>query len=446
MCSSSSTHGHEVAINLVDVSKRFEIYEKPRHRLLQTLFRGRRDYYKEFIALSGISFDVYRGETVGIIGRNGAGKSTLLQLICGTMTQTSGDINVNGRIGALLELGAGFNPEFTGRENIYLSGAIQGIDRAEIASRYDEIVEFSGVGEFIDQPVKTYSSGMYVRLAFSVNIMSKPEIMIVDEALAVGDIRFQSKCMTALKRIQENGATVLFVSHDINSVKGLCSRCLYLESGRLKRVGKAGDIAELYLKDIREEMNADIVLLDRSNLKSDEEGHEVIQNEESAIFKSGNDFDKTANAFRYGTGEAKISYVELLDEDNNIIESVNFNQKVKVRIYVEAYNDAIISVNYNVLDDKKINILGCNFVLADKPLLEIKKGDKYIIEYSFRLPVQNGNYSIRARITSPAIDKVSAKYIDSIEDAVVFTVNIWEKARVWSKVFSFPSLDVIKVS
>ncbi|MCQ9186739.1 ABC transporter ATP-binding protein, partial [Streptomyces sp. IBSBF 2953] len=181
-------------------NKCYHIYDKPHDRLKQMLMRGRRQYFKEFWALRDVSFEIKRGETVGIIGRNGSGKSTLLQMICGTLNPTSGTVQTNGRIAALLELGAGFNPEFTGRENVYMNGAILGLTEDQVDARFEEIAAFADIGDFIEQPVKTYSSGMFVRLAFASNIMSKPEIMIVDEALSVGDMNFQAKCMTALTR------------------------------------------------------------------------------------------------------------------------------------------------------------------------------------------------------------------------------------------------------
>ncbi len=234
------------------LGKRYEIYAQPRDRLLQSLFRGRRRFFQEFWALSDVSFDVARGESVGIIGRNGSGKSTLLQLIAGTLTATTGTVNVHGRVAALLELGSGFNPEFSGRENVYLNGAILGLSRSDIAARLDTIVAFAGLEEFIDRPVKTYSSGMLMRLAFSVAVNVEPDVLIVDEALAVGDTAFQLKCLERLERLTTSGVTLLFVSHDTALVKSYCARALYLERGRLKAEGRPDVITELYALDIRQ--------------------------------------------------------------------------------------------------------------------------------------------------------------------------------------------------
>lgn len=246
----------EIRIRVEGLSKRYEIYSEPSHRLKQMILprlhraarREPRTYFKEFWALRGVSFDVYRGETIGIVGRNGSGKSTLLQMICGTVRPTLGDISIDGRISALLELGAGFNPEFTGRENVLLSGLVYGMPEAEIRAKYDDILDFSGIGQFIDQPVKTYSSGMYVRLAFAVAINVSPDILVVDEALAVGDEAFQRKCLARIDAIRDAGATVLFVSHSAGTVVELCDRAILLDQGEMLMQGKPKDVVTMYQK------------------------------------------------------------------------------------------------------------------------------------------------------------------------------------------------------
>lgn len=222
----------EIAIRVQSVGKAFPIYDKPHHRLLQMITPGPRErWYHTFRALHDVSFEVRRGETVGIVGRNGSGKSTLLQLICGTLTPSEGSVEVHGRIAALLELGAGFNPDFTGRENVYLNGSLLGLTRAELDARFDDIVAFADIGEFIEQPVKSYSSGMYIRLAFAVAINVTPDILVVDEALSVGDEAFQRKCFARINAIRDKGATVLFVSHSAGSVIELCDRAILLDKG-----------------------------------------------------------------------------------------------------------------------------------------------------------------------------------------------------------------------
>ena len=243
----------DIAISAEKLGKCYQIYDKPRDRLKQTLYRGRRQFYREFWALRGIDLCVEKGETVGIIGRNGSGKSTLLQLLAGTLTPTTGDVHTNGRVAALLELGSGFNPDFTGRENVFLNGAILGIERAEMAQRFDAIARFADIGDFIDQPTKIYSSGMLVRLAFSVSINVDPDILIVDEALSVGDAGFQFKCLERLDALTKSGVTLLFVSHAMDTVMKFCNRAVYLQNGVAKASGSPEEMAELYFFDLRAE-------------------------------------------------------------------------------------------------------------------------------------------------------------------------------------------------
>lgn len=238
----------DLAIQVRNLSKIYPIFQTPRHRLMQMFYRGRRRFYQEFTALNDVSFEVQRGETLGIVGKNGSGKSTLLQIICNIVTPTSGEVKIQGRVGALLELGAGFNREFTGRENVFMYGAILGIPQKEIQAIFSDIVDFAEIGPFIDQPVKTYSSGMFVRLAFSVAINVDPDILVVDEALAVGDEAFQRKCYARIKNVQEAGCTVLFVSHAAQTVVELCNRVLLLDNGELLMVGDPSRVVENYHK------------------------------------------------------------------------------------------------------------------------------------------------------------------------------------------------------
>lgn len=246
----------DIAIRVENLSKRYEIYEAPRDRLKQFVLprlqrlasRHPRQYFKEFWALKDVSFEVKKGETVGIIGRNGSGKSTLLQLICGTLNPTSGSIQTSGRIAALLELGSGFNPEFSGRENVYMNASVLGLSNNEIDARFEDIAAFADIGDFIEQPVKTYSSGMVVRLAFAVAINVDPEILIVDEALSVGDELFQRKCFSRIEAIRANGATILFVSHSGGTIVELCDRAVLMEAGEKLTVGMPKQIVGRYQK------------------------------------------------------------------------------------------------------------------------------------------------------------------------------------------------------
>lgn len=245
----------DTAIHVSNLSKRYELYAKPHHRLAQMLFRGRRQYFGEFWPLRDISFDVKKGEAVGIVGRNGAGKSTLLQIIAGVLAPTQGEVTVKGRVAALLELGSGFNPEFTGRENAYLNGSILGLSRKEMDAAMPEIIRFAGIGDFFDQPVKHYSSGMMVRVAFAVQVQLNPEILIVDEALAVGDALFQKRCYQRIRQLRDRGVAILFVSHDIESIRTFTDRAILLNQGRMAAIGPSGEIVLAYRKLLHEEEN-----------------------------------------------------------------------------------------------------------------------------------------------------------------------------------------------
>ena len=245
----------DVSISVKNLTKTYRIFGHPGDRIKQAFTLGQKKYHKAFTALNDVSFEVNKGETVGIVGRNGSGKSTLLQLVCGILKPTSGTVQVNGRISALLELGAGFNPEFTGRENVYFQGAVMGFSKAEMNARFDAIAAFADIGEFIDQQVRTYSSGMFVRLAFAVNAFSDAEIFIVDEALAVGDIFFQQKCMRFLSTFKSRGGTTLFVSHDTNAILTLCDRAIMLAppGDESMRIGNAAEICKEYVKRLYNE-------------------------------------------------------------------------------------------------------------------------------------------------------------------------------------------------
>lgn len=239
----------ELAVTVEQLSKCYQIYERPRDRLLQMVPGNRKRYYREFWALRDASFTISRGETVGLIGRNGSGKSTLLQLICGTVSPTSGMVSTHGRrLAALLELGAGFNTEFTGRENVLVNAAILGFPTDAMEERMSQVLAFSELGDFLDQPVKTYSSGMYARLAFSIAIHVDPDILVIDEALAVGDARFVAKCMRKIKQIQDEGATILFVSHDVGSVRTLCQRAIWLDKGTLVEDGNVFPVTGRFME------------------------------------------------------------------------------------------------------------------------------------------------------------------------------------------------------
>jgi len=293
----------EAMIEVENSSKTYRVYARPVDRLLQSLFR-QRQYYREVRALQDISISVKKGETVGILGPNGSGKSTLLQMIAGTLSPTTGTIRVRGRVAALLELGAGFNPEFTGRENVYLSASILGLSEKEIQDRYQDIVDFADIGEgFLEQQVKTYSSGMYVRLAFSVAINVDPDILIVDEALSVGDVRFQRKCYRRFESIKRKGATVLFVTHSMELIQNHCNRAIYLNSGKIRAVGSPRDVIHRFMNDM--------FSLTAENEKTASKKLPVAYQQNELNFQPGVDCCRLRKNFnpseyRYGDGRAEI--------------------------------------------------------------------------------------------------------------------------------------------
>lgn len=245
----------DIAIQVKDITKTYKIFEKPTDRVREALHPFGKRYSKDFYALRNVSVSIYKGETIGVIGKNGAGKSTLLKLITGVLTPTSGQIEINGRIASLLELGAGFNPEMTGMENIYFNGTVLGYTKEEIDASLKDILDFADIGEFINQPVKMYSSGMFARLAFAVNVNVRPDILIVDEALSVGDVFFQNKCFKRMAELQKHGVTILFVSHDMGSIRQLCSKCLWLDNGTKRQYGPVEEVAAAYFNEQLEQRN-----------------------------------------------------------------------------------------------------------------------------------------------------------------------------------------------
>jgi ABC-type polysaccharide/polyol phosphate transport system ATPase subunit len=437
---------NNIAIRVQNLTKIYHLYDKPQDRLKEALNPFRKSYHHDFYAMEDVSFEIKKGETVGIIGKNGAGKSTLLKMITGVLTQTSGSIDTNGKIASLLELGTGFNPEMSGVENIYLNGSIMGFSKKEIDEKIDAIIEFADIGEHMLQPVKTYSSGMFARLGFAVAINVDPEILIVDEALSVGDMNFQVKCMTAMTRIQKRGTTILFVSHDINSVKSLCQRGLYIEGGKLIAIGNASVIGEKYEMKMREVSNTE----HEKKYEIPEKATLIVENlieskNQSIEFKTSKEFENRVSQFRHGTGCAKITYVELVDSNENLILEANFNQDVKLRIFLETYTKGSISVNFQLQDDKKINIAACSFMVAGKDKIAVNDGDRLIVEYKFQLPLQHNTYSIQTMIIDPIINDINIHYIDVIPDAYIFKINKRPNSTLWSKVDLFPELNIKRV-
>ncbi len=327
---------NEVVISVRNLTKSYKIYDKPLDRLKESVLPTKKVYSREFNALDDVSFDVNKGDILGILGKNGSGKSTLLKIITGVLNPTSGSIVKQGRVSSILELGAGFNMEYTGIQNIFLNGTILGYTEAIIKSKLEDIVSFADIGEFIHQPVKTYSSGMFARLAFSVAINVDPDILIVDEALAVGDLDFQLKCMDKFNEFRDRGKTILYVSHDINSIKRYCNHCIWLRDGKLECVGGTDTVTDKYLDFLKR--------------KEAEE-------------KAGN--------YLVSSDLGEINHIEILDKNNHVIESMNYGEQVIIKLDFTIYKkieNIVIGIAIMSIDNKYI--CGLNTLL-----------DKYSVDY-----------------------------------------------------------------
>jgi lipopolysaccharide transport system ATP-binding protein len=422
--------GEEIAISLNNISKCFKRYARPIDRLKEIILPSK-TYAQEFWALHNISFDVMKGDTIGLIGRNGAGKSTLLQLICQTLTPTTGKVTVNGRVSALLELGAGFNPEFTGRENVYMNGAIMGLSRQDLDSRFDMVASFADIGDFMEQPVKTYSSGMYVRLAFASAINVDPDILIVDEALAVGDMFFQAKCMARMKQMMDNGVTLIFVSHDVSSVKSLCKTSVYLKNANLHAIGNSGDVVDLYIQDQFLEMKVfEIPSALKSKIDCDLGNSDFysIGLSEDDIQK----FDKKVEYFRKGNGDLKIVNVILLDKNHKQISEIEFAEHFIIRIFFQVFqklSEAIIA--FYIKDKNQVEIVGSNNVYEQQKLHNLVIGDRFCIDFKLENRLRHGIYSITV-IAANSLTETN--YFDWVECCYVFQSRDIPERPIWSQV------------
>ena len=370
--------------------------------MLATLFKGNKENgtEKTFSALSDVSLKIKKGDAVGIIGLNGSGKSTLLQIIAGTLQPSSGEIHSNGKIGALLELGSGFNPEFTGRENIYLNAKILGLSKSEVDKKYDQITSFSGIGDFVNQPVRTYSSGMVVRLAFSVIAHTEPDILIIDEALAVGDARFQSKCFSFLETFKEKGKTLLFVSHDINSIARLCSSAFLLHNGKIEANGIPKNVINEYSKIISEDKTKP------HEIKPSEEKDESISKKlcnkvlRSELLNSEKGNKPAPKEFNYGGEKAEITEFSILNKDgleSNVIQSSEIFE-----ITFTVLGKAIVSKPIYALtirDTKGQQIYGQNTLFSKLSTNDLKEGEKIKITFQLTANLGDGKYLISLGVT-----------------------------------------------
>ena len=434
---------NEPVIRLNNISKCYRIFENPQDRLKQALrdrfgrwlgVKTDKLLYREHWALRDIDFEIGAGEAVGILGRNGAGKSTLLQIIAGTLTPTTGNVSIVGRVTALLELGSGFNPEFTGRENVFHNAQILGLTRKEAEERFDAIAGFADIGEFLEQPVKTYSSGMVMRLAFAVQTSVSPKILIVDEALSVGDMFFQAKCMARINKLVDDGVTLLFVSHDIGSIRQVCARAVMLDSGNLVHDGIVADVSDYYTKAQLEDRNRAAlsrqkisINLDRGNptepLPAKNPAMEASKVEILDMKFGIEVFRENSKNNRIGNGTAEILNVQMQKGEQHAVD-FEFGELVKIRVHAVFYTN-LTNVNQCVVIR---TLQGMHVVFMDTRLSnEIDRqylaGETYLFEWSLRLPLQHGHYGLLVALSHPPInpgeDWVT---VDSVPHAYGFSI------------------------
>lgn len=369
----------EKAIVVNNVTKVYKLYDKPTDRFKEALGISKKRLYKEHYALNGVSFDVKRGETVGIIGTNGSGKSTILKIITGVLNPTEGNVEIKGRISALLELGAGFNMEYTGIENIYLNGTMMGFSKEEIDNRLQAILDFADIGEFVYQPVKTYSSGMFVRLAFAVSINIDPDILIVDEALSVGDVFFQVKCYHKFEEFKKMGKTILFVSHDLGSISKYCDRVILLNKGN--------KISEGYPKEIVDEFKQILVYHDDTPL----DVKKTVEIDNELGWK--NSLTLNPDRIDYGEKQAEIVDFAIVDDKGTITSNIQKNTEFSIRMKVH-FNKEIIDpiFAFTVKDLQGTEVTGTNTMYEHFDLGTVSAGEDRILEFTQMMNLQGRNY------------------------------------------------------
>lgn len=421
----------EQAIVVAEVSKCYQLYERPEHRLKQALLprmqrllgRAPSRYFRESWALRDVGFSIARGETVGIIGRNGSGKSTLLQIVCGTLTPTAGHVAVSGRIGALLELGSGFNPEFTGRENVHMNGAILGMTPEEIAAKYDAIVAFADIGDFIEQPVKTYSSGMYVRLAFAVVAHADADILVIDEALSVGDVFFAQKCMRFLREFQKRG-TVLFVSHDASAIVNLCDRAIWLDGGRIAMDGPAKSVCEAYHAStygatLRPRLGSPAAASARAAAVEarDEDASDDAGLDESRVRVFAFDPDRAG----FGDGRMTVRAARWEDASGRVLRQVAGGEIVRLVIEAEAHGPIESAIVGFLLKDRLgQHLFGKNTWREEHDPLSVAVGGTLRAAFEFRMPyLRRGSYSVDIAVAD-------GSYHDHVQTAWLYDALVLE--------------------
>jgi lipopolysaccharide transport system ATP-binding protein len=429
-----------IAVSVRNVGKMYYLYDRPQDRLKQAFLWGRKRLYREFWALRDVSFEVRHGEALGIIGRNGAGKSTLLQILAGTLKPTTGEVGVNGRVAALLELGAGFNPEFTGRENVYMNGAILGLSREEMDERFDDIAAFADIGQFIDQPVKVYSSGMFVRLAFAVQVLLDPDVLIVDEALAVGDAAFQMKCMNRMKRLNEKGVTIVLVTHDVQTVRSFCHRAIWLHNGSVKSMGSPLDITSQYVQYLFSDQKPDYATVadsPGSNLPSDTDGNYV---ERSLL-----NLDARLDLVRWGSGELFVE-AATIDNGQPMGEPVfEYGERLHVEFQVRALQDvpsSEIGFGFAFRNIKGLDIIVSTTYEEGLRFPPFRAGQVVRVAFELDNILAPGDYALVLNVEDRSA--LPYHYYDFVENAILFKVV--SKKSIYSLVLPSIEQKIVLVS
>ena len=412
----------DIAVDIRSVSKNYRIYHEKIPSLKNTIIRGRRTTFEEFMALDDVSLSIRHGQTIGIIGPNGSGKSTLLKLMAKIIQPTKGEIIVNGPMSALLELGAGFHPDLTGKENIYINAAILGMRKREIDKKLDEIIAFSGLEKFIDTPVKNYSSGMYMRLGFSVAINVNPDILLVDEVLAVGDQAFQAKCYKVIYDFMKRGKTIIIVSHDLETIADLCSTVVFLKDGKIKEMGKPLDTVSKYRAFVEEIEKNRIIEQQRSARKKIfksviEENRKILSGEEISHLSNLSIDGETIN--RFGSGDAEIIDLRILDKNNKEVDYCKYGDNIRI-VYDVLFKAEVKEPIFGIrVTDYKQNIIyGTNTRLQRVRSQTYNNGERISIEFAFTVTMMGGQYSL-----SPAVGNNDAKtYCDWVNDMLMLNV------------------------
>lgn len=390
------------AITVKDVTKIYKMYEKPIDRLKESLHPAHREYHKKFYALNNLSFQVKKGETVGIIGTNGSGKSTILKIITGVLSPTTGTVEVEGNISALLELGAGFNSDYTGIENIYMNGTMMGFSRKEMDGKLQDILDFADIGDFVHQPVKTYSSGMFIRLAFALAINVEPEILIVDEALSVGDVFFQSKCYRRMEEIRKNGTTIVMVTHDMGSIIKYCDKVILLNKGEYIAEGPAGRMVDLYKKILAGQMESlrEELAARREGVSEDAPGRRAGAGGSEPGGLMREKLTINANREEYGDGRAEIFDLGLLDARGNLTNLLLKGEVFTIRERIRFHADIEAPIfTYTIKDRKGTELTGTNTLFEGAQVKPVKAGDIYDVAFTQKMTLQGGEYLLSMSCT-----------------------------------------------